>query len=125
MARAKCGPGRSGGNNIPGWRFRLKTSKTKGATGFLLSDYPLLFPLLERVPHGEREGAIVKGEHGLPVRERSYRKGGARSRAAGTPDEIWSMDARAGAATEAEDAGIKPELITDYLTHAHKTTTEK
>jgi hypothetical protein len=26
------------------------------------------------VPHAERGGAIVKGEHGLPIRERSYRR---------------------------------------------------
>jgi hypothetical protein len=33
----------------------------------------MLFPLLEAVPHDERVGAVIKGEHGLPVRERSYR----------------------------------------------------
>lgn len=113
-------------DNIPGWRFRLKTSKTKGATGFLLSDYPLLFPLLERVPHPERAGAIVKGEHGLPVRERSYRKWWRQiARAAGIPDEVWSMDARAGAATEAEEAGVDTKIISDLLTHTQKTTTER
>lgn len=112
--------------NIPGWRFRLKTSKTKGATGFLLTDYPLLFPLLERVPHNERAGAIVKGEHGLPVRERSYRKWWRQiARAAGVPDEVWSMDARAGAATEAEEAGIDEKKISGLLTHTQKTTTER
>ncbi len=112
--------------NIPGWRFRLKTSKTKGATGFLLTDYPLLFPLLDRVPHNERLGAIVKGEHGLPVRERSYRKWWRQiARAAGVPDEVWSMDARAGAATEAEEAGVTPTKISDLLTHTQKTTTER
>jgi hypothetical protein len=112
--------------NIPGWRFRLKTSKTKGATGFLLSDYPLLFPLLERVPHGERAGAIVKGEHGLPVRERSYRKWWRQiARAAGLPDEVWSMDARAGAITEADDAGVDFKKLQDFATHTDATSTER
>jgi hypothetical protein len=66
---------------------------------------PLLFPLLNAVPHGERTGAIVKGEHGLPMREHSFRKWFRKiARAAGIPDEIWNMDSRAGAATEAEEA---------------------
>jgi hypothetical protein len=32
---------------------------------------------------------------------------------------------RAGAATEAQDAGVAPALITDFLTQAHKTSTEQ
>ena len=61
-------------------KLRLKTSKNRAAAVFMLSNYPLLFPLLEAVPHEERVGAIVKGEHGLPVRERSYRKWFSRHR---------------------------------------------
>jgi hypothetical protein len=103
--------------NVPGWKFRLKTSKNRSPTGFMLSDYPLLFPLLERVPLAERKGAIVKGEHGIPIRARSYRKWYRQiARAAGIPDEIWNMDSRAGAATEAEDAGVELGLIKDMLT---------
>jgi len=60
--------------NIPGWRLRLKTSKNRARAEFCLDDYPMLFPLLEAVPHAERSGAIVKGQYGLPIRERSYRK---------------------------------------------------
>jgi hypothetical protein len=62
--------------NIPGWRWRMKTSKSKYRTAaeFDLSIYSLLYPLLQAVPHDERVGAIIKGEHGQPVRERSYRK---------------------------------------------------
>src|SRR4029077_3138663 len=89
--------------NIPGWRFRLKTSKTKAPTGFVLSDHPVLFPLLDSVDHAERKGAIVKGEHGLRIRARSYRKWFRQiARAADIPDEVWNMDLRASAATEAD-----------------------
>ena len=57
------------------------------------------------MPHAERTGAIVKGEHGLPMREHSFRKWFRKiARPAGIPDEIWNMDSRAGAATEAEEA---------------------
>ena len=112
--------------NVPGWKLRLKTSKNRAAAVFTLSNYPLLFPLLEVVPHDERVGAIVKGEHGLPVRERSYRKWfRAIARAAEIPDEVWSMDSRAGAATEADEAGADLEAISDMLTHAEPRTTAR
>ena len=110
--------------NVPGWRLRLKTSKTRAAAVFTLSNYPLLFPLLEAVPHSERTGAIIKGEHGLPMRERSYRKWfRAIARAAEIPDEVWSMDSRAGAATEADEAGVPLGGISDMLTHGVEGTT--
>ena len=84
----------------------------------------MLFPLLEAVPHVERTGAIVKGEYGLPIRERSYRKWFREiARAAGIPDEVWSMDSRAGAATEADAAGADLKSISDLLTHAEPRTT--
>ena len=60
--------------NITAWRLRLKTSKNRARAEFFLDDYPMLFPLLNAVPHTQRTGAVVKGEHGLPIRERSYRK---------------------------------------------------
>jgi integrase len=84
----------------------------------------MLFPLLEAVPHAERSGPIVKGEHGPPIRERSYRKWFREiARAAGIPDEVWSMDSRAGAATEADAAGADLKSISDLLTHAEPRTT--
>ena len=70
-----------------------------------------------------RTGAIVKGEHGLPIRECSYRKWfRAIARAAEIPDEVWSMDSRAGAATEADEADADLKAISDMLharRHAH------
>ena len=107
--------------NIPGWRWRTKTSKSKyrAAADFDLTSYSVLFPLLEAVPHEERTGAIIKGENGFPVQERSYR-GWFRqiARVAGIPDTIWSMDSRAGGATEAEEAGADFDAIRDALTHS-------
>jgi hypothetical protein len=47
--------------NVPGWKLRLKTSKNRAAAVFTLTNYPLLLPLLDAVPHEERVGAIVKG----------------------------------------------------------------
>lgn len=109
--------------NIPGWRWRMKTSKSKyrQAANFDLTIYGLLFPLLEAVPHQDRTGAVVKGEHGYAVQERTYR-GWFReiARAAGIPDTVWVMDARAGGATEAEDAGADLSAIRGLLTHSEK-----
>lgn len=109
--------------SIPGWRWRMKTSKSKyrSAAEFDLTSYSLLYPLLEAVPHEERIGAVVKGEHGLPVRERSYRRWFRQiARAAGIPDEVWSMDSRAGGATEAEEAGADLDAIQGALTHTKR-----
>lgn len=111
---------------IPGWRWRMKTSKSKyrAAAEFDLTRYTLLHPLLDAVPPAARTGAIVKGEHGLPIRERSYRKWFRPiARAAGIPDEVWSMDARAGGATEAEEAGAALDAIQGAMTHTKTDTT--
>lgn len=109
--------------NIPGWIWRMRTSKSKyrAAAMFELQNYSLLYPLLEAVPHDQRVGAIVKGEHGFAVQERSYRKWfRAIARAANIPDTVWNMDTRAGAATEAEEAGVEREFIKDLLTHSRR-----
>jgi integrase len=97
-----------------------KTSKSKyrSAAEFDLTRYSLLYPLLQAVPHEKRVGAMVRGEHGLPVRERSYRKWFRQiARAAGIPDEVWSMDSRAGGATEAEEAGAPTDAIQGTMMH--------
>jgi len=112
--------------NIPGWRWRMRTSKSKyrSAAEFDLTKYGLLFPLLEAVPHDERVGPIVKGEQGLAVRARSYQRWfRSIARVAGIPDEVWSMDARAGGATEAEEAVGDRKLVSDALTHSNVVTT--
>lgn len=112
--------------NIPGWRWRMKTSKSKyrAAAEYDLTKYGLLFPLLDSVPHDQRTGAIIKDETLRPVREGSYRKWFRQiARAAGIPDDVWSMDSRAGGATEAEEAGAALDAIQNALTHSKKETT--
>lgn len=111
---------------IPGWRWRTRTSKSKyrAAAEFDLTIYDLLFPLLELVPADQRHGSIVKGEHGLPIRYRSYAKWWRQiATAAGIPADVQSMDARAGGATEAEEALADTDLIQAGLTHSKKETT--
>ena len=60
----------------------------------------------------------------LPVRARSYGNWFRDiARAAGIPDAVWNMDARAGGATEADEAGAALEAIQGALTHTNKVTT--
>lgn len=111
---------------IPGWRWRMKTSKSKyrSAAEFDLTKYGLLMPLLEAVPHEQRTGPIIKDETDRPVRENSYRRWWrAVARAAGIPDNVWNMDSRAGGATEAEEAGAELGLISSAMTHTKETMT--
>lgn len=99
--------------------WRLRTSKTKAPAAFDLKTYDLLWPLLQAVPQAERTGPIVKNLSGDPIRESDYRKKYRRlARQAGIPDDVWNMDARAGAATEALESGVSIEDVSRSLTHA-------
>lgn len=112
--------------NIAAWRWRMKTSKSKyrAANDFDLTRYSLLHPLLDGVPLHERSGAIVKGQRGLPIRARSYGNWFRDiARVAEIPDAVWNMDARAGGAGEADEAGATIEEIRDGLTHTTTATT--
>lgn len=113
---------------IPGWRWRMKMSKSKYRSpgDFDLQRYGLLFPLLEAVPHDERTGAIVKGEQGLPMRESSYRKWFRQiGEVAGIPQAVQLRDSRAGAATEAEEAAVPLGEIQAALGHSKSDTTKR
>jgi hypothetical protein len=113
--------------NLPGWRWRMKTSESqyRSPADFDLTKYHvLLMPLLEMVPHENRVGPIVKGEKNLPVRQATYGRWWRQiARAAGIPDSVWNMDARAGGASEGYDAGAPLETIQGALTHAKSSTT--
>lgn len=110
---------------LKGWKLRIETSKTGKVVYHDLTDYPALFNVIDQVPHAERAGAFVKGEHGLPIRERSYRKWFREiARAADIPDDVWLMDSRAGGATEAYEAGVETVVIRDHLTHSTETMTK-
>ena len=104
--------------NIPGGIFRLKTSKTGARIAHDLTRLELLWPLLQQVPQHERTGAIVKA-YGEPIRVRSYRKWYREiADEGGIPRSIWNMDARAGAVTEALEAGADRGQVQRAATHA-------
>lgn len=74
-----------------------------------LKEVPALLDMLQAIPEERRVGPVIICERSnLPWRYRHYVETfRAVARAAGVPDEIWSMDMRAGGATEAGNiAGI-------------------
>jgi hypothetical protein len=104
-------------DNIPGGIFRLKTSKTRAEIEHDLTGLELLWPLLQRVPQADRHGAIIKA-YGQPIRTRSYRKWFREiADAAGLPPSAWNMDTRAGAITEAFEAGAEATAVQRAATH--------
>ncbi len=59
------------------------------------------------------------GAKGLPVRRDMYARWFRQiARAAGIPDDVWNMDARAGGATEADEAGAALDAIRGSMAHA-------
>jgi integrase len=77
------------------------------------------------VPQADRTGAIVKA-YGEPIRTRTYRKWFREiAREAKIPDSVWNMDARAGAVTEALEAGAERTAVQRAATHASAAMTER
>jgi hypothetical protein len=103
-----------GANFRPGWRWEdisadwviRYTQRKVGVVvrEFNLTAVPYLYELLQRIPNQERIGHVVKDERsGMPWSMSAYvGKWREVARAAGLPDEIKSMDMRAGGATEAD-----------------------
>jgi hypothetical protein len=111
--------------NIPGGILRLRTSKTGAEIAHDLTKLGLLWPLIQRAPQADRTGAIVKA-YGEPIRTRSYRKWFREiAQAAKIPDSVWNMDARAGAVTEALEAGAERTAVQRAATHASPAMTER
>lgn len=110
-------------NHIDGTILRKPTSKSNGneVAEHDLNHYPEL--LAELPPRGV--GPLVIDERsGLPWRRshfsRTFRE---IARASGWPDGIWNMDSRAGAVSEAFEAGAAPADVMRTATHTQMATT--
>lgn len=103
------------------------TTKTGAVVSHDLSLCPITAGLLARVPLAERIGPLVIDETaGRPYAEGAYsREWRPVARAAGVPDAVWNMDARAGAITEAEDAGALLDEIRGAVGHTQASTTAR
>lgn len=111
--------------------LRKVVSKTAKSTAreaeHLISDYPDLVVELERIPRERRVGPIVINETtGLPyTAEQCRHYFRLIAREAGIPDRIWNMDARAGAVTEAYEAGATTEGAMAMAAHTQASTSRR
>ena len=94
--------------------------KTGAYVEFDLKLYPTLIEEIERVPRENRIGPMIISERtGEPYKHRTFTQTWRKvADEAGGPKTVWNMDARAGAISEAYDAGA---FETDVMKHAgHK-----
>jgi hypothetical protein len=109
-------------------RVVSKTRFTSGAAVVLrIADYPDLVAELERVPAEKRVGPLVINEKtGMPYTANHYRLAFREiARAAGIPDNVWCMDARAGAITEAYEANATTEGAMALAAHTQPATSRR
>ncbi len=111
----------------PALRFSKATTKTGALVSHDLTLCPMTAGLLELVPAGNRLGPLIIDEAmGRPYAGHAYaREWRAIAKAAGIPDAIRNMDARAGAITEAEDAGADLDEIRGAIGHTQASTTAR
>jgi hypothetical protein len=107
--------------------LRKKTSKTGASAEHRISDHPDLAAELDRVPLDRRVGPLVVDEKlGLPYTAARYRRWFRQiARTAGIPDDVWNMDTRAGAITEAWESGAEPASVMAMATHTQLTTSRR
>ena len=103
------------------------TTKTGAVVSHDLKLCPLLLSMIEKVPASARIGPVIIDETASrPYAEHAYaREWRIVARAAGIPDNVWNMDARAGAITEAEDAGADLDEVRSTVGHTNASTTAR
>jgi hypothetical protein len=81
--------------------------------------------VLSKIPNSSRVGPLIIDENtNRPYAEHAYaREWRVIARAAGIPDSVWNMDARAGGISEADDAGADVDLIRSSAGHTQAATT--
>lgn len=105
-----------------------KTAKTSAREAVhRIADYPDLAAELDRIPAERRVGPLVINERtGLPYTPEQCRYNFRLiARDAGIPDEVWNMDARAGAVTEAYEAGATTEGAMALAAHTQVSTSRR
>jgi integrase len=100
--------------------LRKTHTKTGAYVEFDLKLYPLVIEEINCLPREKRIGPMILSEHtGEPYKHRTFTQTWRRvADRAGLPKAVWNMDARAGAISEAYEAGAGE---TDVMKHAgHK-----
>jgi hypothetical protein len=111
------------------WRLAKPTSKSNFSeiAEFDLRLLPTVMVELQRVPGTSRIGPVILDDRtGKPYRQREFaRRFREVARAAGVPDSIWNMDARAGAVTDAYNKGAREVDAMDLGTHTQLATNRR
>jgi integrase len=104
-----------------------KTTKTGSVVSFDLTLCPMAFELLRAVPGDKRFGPLIIDETaGRPYAEHAYHREWRKvANAAGLPRGVFNMDARAGGATEASEAGAALSDLRPTMGHADERTTAR
>ncbi|WP_187640146.1 integrase [Bosea sp. F3-2] len=109
------------------WILRKPTSKSNGGAiaEHDLKAYPETLALLRTIPVGERVGPIVIDERSRqPYRRRQFKVLFRRiANTTAWPKDVWNMDCRAGAVSEALEAGAEPADVMKAATHTQMSTT--
>ncbi|GGE23820.1 Phage integrase family protein [Gemmobacter megaterium] len=104
--------------------LRKITSKTGAEAEYNLLDLPVLRVWLKAMDR--KAGPIFTMRDGTPYKTRYFSALFSRFREkAGVPEDVWLMDTRAGAITEAKAAGANPADIRDLAGHADIQTTNR
>ncbi len=100
--------------------------KTKAQAVHAIADYPMVGQELARTPPEQRIGPLVICHiTGQPPTEAQCRRFfRIIARQAGIPDKVWNMDARAGANSEADEAGATQEERMAMSTHSTQENSE-
>ncbi len=107
--------------------IRKAKTKTGAFAAHDLKLCPIVLDLLKHVPTDRRVGPLIINEAtGKPYAEwvftREWRKV---AKAAGVPDEVRNMDARAGAITEGDEADADLDSLKTVAAHATTSTTAR
>ncbi|WP_296762243.1 recombinase [Sediminimonas sp.] len=95
---------------------------------FDLAPLPEIQSRLRLLRPDEPVGPVIRSTraHGLPYTISGWSQAWARLRkVAGLPANIWMMDVRAGAVTEAKSLGVDPYALRDAAQHASVSTTNR
>jgi hypothetical protein len=104
----------------------LKTSKTGAAVARDLKEYSLVTEALKAYRIPDIGPVVIDEDHGKPYWENRYTEKFRKVRdAAGVPSNVWSMDSRAGAVTETEEATGSLEDASKLATHSTTKTTRR
>jgi hypothetical protein len=104
----------------------LKTSKTNAAVARDLKELPLVQEALKAYRLPQIGPVVIDEDNGKPYWENRYAtKFRMVKKAAGVPDEVWSMDSRAGAVTETVEATGSLEAGRNLATHTTTKTTRR